>query len=102
MIALYIEFTAAVVVINFELFIQPLVNNFKGGWDLFVSGGGARNKTLMKLVELFHYLLLVMRWHEVCYFRSIEQRFKKHDVTVSTTNMLGIDPDAKEVPKSRI
>lgn len=59
------EFTAAAVRANFELFIQPLMSSGDdldvgmvtlgdsrqmqpGGWDLFVSGGGARNKTLMR------------------------------------------------------
>lgn len=70
---LCIEFTAVAVVVNFELFIQPLVSSIREGGngttsvnmnsnsqqqlhvcdlDLFVSGGGAKNKTLMKLVKL--------------------------------------------------
>ena len=78
MIIFCTEFTAAAVVVNFELFIQPLVRGTgEGGngtipvnrihkpqqhqlagprpgacdFDLFVSGGGARNRTLMRLVS---------------------------------------------------
>jgi hypothetical protein len=31
------------------------------------------------------------------FFRFLEWRFEKHNIAVATTDILGIDPDAKEV-----
>ena len=106
------------VVINFELFIQPLVSSIRDrgndtipvnmssnsqqqlhvcDLDLFVSGGGAKNKTLMKLVKLSSKLIIAPLYKAASFFRSLERRFEKHNIAVATTNMFDIDPDAKEV-----
>ena len=44
-----IELTAAAVWRNYQLFIEPLMKQGGGaGCDLFVSGGGAKNKATMR------------------------------------------------------
>ncbi|XP_064395795.1 anhydro-N-acetylmuramic acid kinase-like isoform X2 [Halichondria panicea] len=72
-IATLSEFTAAVVWKNYQLFIEPHFQRGAAGYDLYVSGGGAKNAAIM---------------------RALERRFE--GFKVSTTKEIGIDPDAKE------
>ncbi len=45
----YTEFTAAAVWTNYQLFIKPHIKSEEAaGYDLFVSGGGAKNTAIMR------------------------------------------------------
>lgn len=42
------EFTCEAVAQSYISFIKPLLGHFKGGLDLLVSGGGAKNPVIMQ------------------------------------------------------
>ncbi len=45
------EFTAAVVWKNYQLFVEPYLKRGAAGYDLFVSGGGAKNTAIMRYIQ---------------------------------------------------